>query len=115
MHATRSSNVGAMAKATTPWGKTEVVEELTVPQRAGVEALARRVDERGGQQGPVPGAEEGINGVLGMRHESEDVPLGADDAGDVLLGAVRVLPGHVAKCDLLLGEMGRQVVAALTV
>jgi hypothetical protein len=29
-----------MAKATTPWGKTEVLEELTVPQRAGEKRFA---------------------------------------------------------------------------
>jgi hypothetical protein len=29
-----------MAKATTPWGKTEVLEELTVPQRAGDKRFA---------------------------------------------------------------------------
>jgi hypothetical protein len=32
--------VGVMAKATTPWGKTEVLEELTVPQRAGEKRFA---------------------------------------------------------------------------
>ena len=30
----------AMTKATTPWGKTVVVEELTVPQRAGEKRFA---------------------------------------------------------------------------
>jgi hypothetical protein len=29
-----------MAKASTPWGATEVVEELTVPQRAGEKRFA---------------------------------------------------------------------------
>jgi hypothetical protein len=29
-----------MSKAATPWGKTEVVEELTVPQRAGEKRFA---------------------------------------------------------------------------
>lgn len=29
-----------MAKATTPWGATDVVEELTVPQRAGDKRFA---------------------------------------------------------------------------
>jgi hypothetical protein len=29
-----------MAKATTPWGQTEVLEELTVPQRAGEKRFA---------------------------------------------------------------------------
>lgn len=29
-----------MAKATTPWGQTEVVEELTVPQRSGDKRFA---------------------------------------------------------------------------
>jgi hypothetical protein len=29
-----------MAKAATPWGQTEVVEELTVPQRAGERRFA---------------------------------------------------------------------------
>ena len=29
-----------MAKATTPWGATEVVEELSVPQRAGEKRFA---------------------------------------------------------------------------
>jgi hypothetical protein len=29
-----------MAKTTTPWGATEVVEELTVPQRAGEKRFA---------------------------------------------------------------------------
>ena len=29
-----------MAKATTPWGSTDVVEELTVPQRAGDKRFA---------------------------------------------------------------------------
>jgi hypothetical protein len=32
--------VVAMTKATTPWGKTVVVEELTVPQRAGEKRFA---------------------------------------------------------------------------
>ena len=40
-----------MAKATTPWGKTEVLEELTVPQRAGDKRFATVVqlliDEKG--------------------------------------------------------------------
>ena len=43
--------MGAMAKATTPWGKTEVLEELTVPQRAGDKRFATVVqlliDEKG--------------------------------------------------------------------
>jgi hypothetical protein len=29
-----------MAKASTPWGASEVVEELTVPQRAGEKRFA---------------------------------------------------------------------------
>jgi hypothetical protein len=29
-----------MAKASTPWGRTEVVEELTLPQRAGEKRFA---------------------------------------------------------------------------
>ena len=32
--------VGGMPKAATPWGQTEVVEELTVPQRAGEKRFA---------------------------------------------------------------------------
>jgi len=40
-----------MAKATTPWGATEVLEELTVPQRAGDKRFATVVqllaDEKG--------------------------------------------------------------------
>jgi hypothetical protein len=40
-----------MPKATTPWGQTEVVEELTVPQRAGEKRFATIIqllaDERG--------------------------------------------------------------------
>jgi hypothetical protein len=40
-----------MAKATTPWGKTEVLEELTVQQRAGEKRFATVVqllaDEKG--------------------------------------------------------------------
>jgi hypothetical protein len=32
--------VVVMTKATTPWGKTVVVEELTVPQRAGEKRVA---------------------------------------------------------------------------
>ena len=40
-----------MAKATTPWGKTEVLEELTVPQRAGDKRFATvlqlLIDEKG--------------------------------------------------------------------
>jgi len=43
--------VGAMTKATTPWGKTEVLEELTVPQRAGEKRFATVIqllaDEKG--------------------------------------------------------------------
>jgi hypothetical protein len=34
------SSVVAMTKATTPWGKTVVVEELAVPQRAGEKRFA---------------------------------------------------------------------------
>jgi hypothetical protein len=34
------SSVVVMTKATTPWGKTVVVEELTVPQRAGEKRFA---------------------------------------------------------------------------
>ena len=40
-----------MAKASTPWGKTEVLEELTVPQRSGDKRFASivqlLVDEKG--------------------------------------------------------------------
>jgi len=40
-----------MAKASTPWGKTEVLEELTVPQRSGDKRFATivqlLVDEKG--------------------------------------------------------------------
>ena len=43
--------MGAMTKATTPWGKTEVLEELTVPQRAGEKRFATVIqllaDEKG--------------------------------------------------------------------
>jgi hypothetical protein len=43
--------VGAMTKATTPWGKTEVLEELTVAQRAGEKRFATVIqllaDEKG--------------------------------------------------------------------
>jgi hypothetical protein len=47
-----------MAKATTPWGQTEVVEELTVPQRAGDakgDELVRFAYSTGGtaRRGPV--------------------------------------------------------------
>ena len=49
--ATHTSSVDAMAKATTPWGKSEVLEELTVPQRAGEKRFATIVqllaDEKG--------------------------------------------------------------------
>lgn len=40
-----------MPKATTPWGQTEVLEELTVPQRAGEKRFATIIqllsDDRG--------------------------------------------------------------------
>jgi hypothetical protein len=40
-----------MPKATTPWGQTEVLEELTVPQRAGEKGFATIIqllsDDRG--------------------------------------------------------------------
>jgi len=40
-----------MSKATTPWGKTEVIEELTVQQRAGEKRFATIIqllaDEKG--------------------------------------------------------------------
>jgi hypothetical protein len=42
-----------MAKASTPWGASEVLEELTVPQRAGEKRFATIVqllsDEKGGE------------------------------------------------------------------
>jgi hypothetical protein len=45
------SIVEVMAKAATPWGQTQVVEELTVPQRAGDKRFATTVqllaDEKG--------------------------------------------------------------------
>ena len=40
-----------MAKATTPWGAIEVVEELTVPQRAGEKRFAAIVQLLADQKG----------------------------------------------------------------
>jgi hypothetical protein len=49
--ANSSATVGSMAKTNTPWGATKVVEELSVPQRAGEKRFATIVqlltDEKG--------------------------------------------------------------------
>src|SRR5688500_16116397 len=45
---------------------------------------------------PVLGAGERVDGVLGVGHETEHVAGLVGHAGDVVLGAVGVVPGRVA-------------------
>src|SRR3954452_2767318 len=52
----------------------------------------------------VGAAGEGVDRVLGGRHEAEDIALGVAHAGDVVLGAVGVVAGGVAQDNLLLGH-----------
>src|SRR4026209_1393967 len=49
-----------------------------------------------------------VDRVLGVRHQAEHVALGGAQAGDVVLGSVRVVAGRVAQDDLVLVErLGR--------
>ena len=61
--------------------------------------LARRFDERGQNQRPVGRAEQRVDGVLRMGHESEDVARLVGDACDVVDGAVGVVARRVAQDD----------------
>ena len=51
------------------------------------------VDQGTEDQRPVGRAEQRIDSVLRVRHQSEDVAGGVDDAGDVGNGSVRILAG----------------------
>src|SRR5215217_6465656 len=62
------------------------------------------------EQPPASGrAEEGVDGVLGVGHEADDVAGGVGDAGDVGQGAVGVVAGGVAEGDLARGGQGGRV------
>ena len=76
-------------------------------------AVARGVDERREDERAVVGAEQRIDGVLWVRHESHDVPRLVADAGDCVDGAVRVV--EIAEDDLRRIEVGRRDVAAVAV
>src|SRR5215213_4122826 len=64
------------------------------------------------EQPPASGrAEEGVDGVLGVGHEADDVAGGVGDAGDVGHRTVGVVAGGVAQDDL---ASGGQVVGVVT-
>src|SRR4051794_3874331 len=50
-------------------------------------------------------AGEDVDRVLGVGHQPHDVATLVDDAGDVVPGAVEVVPLGVAQHDLLLGHL----------
>src|SRR5688500_16257457 len=54
---------------------------------------------------PVARAGEGVDGMLGVRHQADDGALGVRDAGDVVRGSVRVAVRGVAEDDLHVGEL----------
>src|SRR3712207_540471 len=86
--ATASSTLGSAAVSDT--GEGDGLEELQAVGRAG-----ERVDR-----------------VLGVRHEADDVALGARDAGDVVRRPVRVAVVGVAEHDAHVADLvGRRVVA----
>src|SRR5436305_12645628 len=128
----------ATTKTETPWGRAELVEELTVRQQAGdrrfasvvqlletergerlvrfaysTDGVARRLDERGEDQRAVRGAEQRVDCVLGMRHEAHDVARPVAHARDVVDGAVALLA--VAQEDLRGVEPVRRHVPAVAV
>ena len=49
-----------------------------------------RTHQRFEEKPAIGAAEERIGGALGMRHQAEDVAGGTDQAGDIVLRAVRV-------------------------
>ena len=51
-----------------------------------------RLDDRLQHDPPVGAADALFTGALGVRHQSDDVPRGVADAGDVVQRAVRVRP-----------------------
>src|SRR5947208_3660386 len=53
---------------------------------------------------PVARTRQGIDRVLGMGHEAEDVARLVDDPGDVVERAVGVVAGRVAQRDLVPGD-----------
>ena len=74
--------------------------------------VARGVDQRAEHECPIGRAEESVDGVLGMRHQAEHVPVRIEDAGDGRNRAVRVL--LVAQDDLPIAvELLEQVEAPL--
>src|SRR3954466_2427843 len=56
----------------------------------------------------VGAAGEGIDRMLGMRHQAEHVAFGIAHARDVVLGAVGIVAGDVAQDDLLLRKLARR-------
>ena len=132
-----------MAKTETPWGRAELVEELIVKQQAGERrfasvvqlletergerlvrfaystgGVARRFDERGEDERSVGRAEQRIDGVLRVGHQSQHVAALVADAGDVVDGAVArlaVAQDNLTVCLELAHELRRREPAAVAV
>src|SRR5215204_4317050 len=97
--------------------RPRALEPCCRPEPRGRGRAARRssgVDGSGQdrlEQAPAGGgAEEGVDGVLGVGHEADDVAGRVADPGDVGQGAVGVVAGGVAEDDLAGGGKGGGVV-----
>src|SRR5690348_6000762 len=93
----RRSTISAYSSSVRPSSRCRVLVAMgvTLDEEAAANVRLDRLEDLQ----PVGGPGERVDGVLGMRHQSEHVAALITHAGDVILRTVRVLAGRVAEND----------------